>query len=175
MGVSSGCPAQSFPELTCKMELPCDESIPVVEIELVLQPEGGQSVEITWRGLDATDTVEFLITGKFLDQNDDPLIPFYELNDYEALPDEAYGVTGITIMGAFVVDRVYMISARRIRNGKVSLWTHEIAVGVAGDHAYLVDGVDIMVDDYIAPSKRKKKRLPDARVAPTIIIDDEVP
>ena len=173
MGDGSGCPAPAFPELTCKLELPCDPDLPLVDILTVIPDI--QTVDVSWIGAGVGDTIEFLITGKFLDYQDDPLVPFYELNDYLAEPDVADGVTGTVQMGAFVIDRVYTVSARRIRDGKVSMWSAENSIGIAGDHTYLIDGVDIMIDDYFFTEQNEARSSASVRTAPTIMIDDEVP
>ena len=166
MGDGSACPSPPFPELDCKEEMPCDEDLPLVEIT-TLVPEL-QTVDVSWVGVDDTDEVEFLITGIFEDYNDEPLVPFYELNDYERRADEAAGVVGTTTMGVFVIDRVYSVHARRIRDGKVSMWSTERTVGQAAAHTYIIDGNDIIVDDYVVGDIG-------TRVAPIPIIDDEVP
>ena len=164
MGDGSLCTFPPLPELTCKAELPCDADLPLVEFGVVTP--GIQVVNIEWVGLLATDQVEILITGKFVDLYVKPLESFYELNDYELLPDVDAPDMGSTVMGVFVVDRVYTISIRRVRDGKVSLWNSLNTVGVADEHTYIIDGVDIIVDDYLDVG---------TRIAPIPIIDDEVP
>jgi hypothetical protein len=165
MGDGSACPNPPFPELDCREELPCDQDLPLVEMTTIIPDI--QTVDISWLGVDAADEIEFLITGIFEDYNVEPLTPFYELNDYERRADEASGVVGTTTMGVIVQDRVYSVHARRVRDGKVSMWSTERTVGIAGSHTYLIDGNDIIVDDYLGEVV--------ARVAPTPIIDDEVP
>lgn len=172
-GDATGCPAPAFPELTCKDELPCDDDIPLVDITLV-EP-GVQFVNVSWIGVNPTDDIEFLVTGKFYDLYADPLVPFYELNDYAKVNDVGTGITGVIQLGAFITDRVYTISARRVRDGKVGVWSAENTIGVPGEHTYIVDGEDIMVDDYYNVEENEVRSASSARVAPTIIIDDEVP
>ena len=148
----------------CAEEYECDPDIPVVFITDAVAT-GGQAL-VEWVGIDATDQIQLLVTGRFIDLFTEP-VPVYGLIDMAVVPDvDAPGLGLWASSGTALIGGVtYTVFARRIRDGKASAWSTKIFYANEVDTDYIIDGDDYIIDDLFGRSVA-------ARIVTVFIVDD---
>lgn len=131
-----GSPCSGGDGNACALALPCDGSIPLVSFYWPPVPELN-TVALSFYGLLATDQIEISIIGKTSHQQ----LHLGIIND-----QDSPAVVTETVNTPMTLGNIYRVYARRVRAGKVGLWSWWDFQ--ATDQAYdiIVDGADVMTD-----------------------------
>ena len=125
----------------CASELPCDGALP--QVEWFWPPLGSLgSIEIKWNGLVSTDVIEVLLTEKYQNVEDDPLVPVYGIEEIVTFQDEDAPAVVTKQVGSGLTNlMVYSVFIRRIRNGKVSAWNYDTTIALTAEVLVITDSV----------------------------------